>query len=318
MRKIPSSPLYARRKLRYDKEKRKIKRMGKSMLYAIANPAAGSGLGKKLGLALHQALEEKHIPHVVEETTFPGHATSLARQAAAQGADTVLSVGGDGTALEVARGLLGTSCALGLIPAGTGNDFRKTLGISKETDKALETVLKKPALPTDVGLINDDLFLNEIGTGFDVAVLDYAVKAKKYCRGLLPYLAGVICALFRFRPIPVTFRIDDGPEEKQDLFVIAAANGGIIGGGIVIAPDARADDGLLDIIIVDKIKWYQLPLRLVGLLQGKILSFPETRFVRAKKLSFSSPGMRLNVDGEIVSADTARVEILPGALKIHR
>ena len=173
------------------------------MLHAIANPAAGSGLGRKLGRQLHRTLEEKHIAHKIEETASPGHATVLSRQAALCGADTVLSVGGDGTALEVARGLVGTECALGLIPAGTGNDFRKTLGISKETDKARETVLKKPALPTDAGLINDDLFLNEIGTGFDVAVLDYAVKVKKYCRGLLPYLAGVICALFRFRPIPV-------------------------------------------------------------------------------------------------------------------
>lgn len=288
------------------------------MLHAIANPAAGSGLGRKLGRQLHRTLEEKHIAHKIEETASPGHATALSRQAALCGADTVLSVGGDGTALEVARGLMGTECALGLIPAGTGNDFRKTLGISKDPDEALETVLTKKALPTDAGLINGELFLNEIGSGFDVAVLDYANKAKKYCKGLLPYLYGVLCALFRFRPIPVTYQIDGGPQQKKDLFVIAAANGGIIGGGIVIAPDARADDGLLDIITVDSIKWYKLPLRLIGLLRGKILSFPETHFVRASSLSFSSPGMRLNVDGEMITADTAQVEILPGALKIHR
>lgn len=288
------------------------------MLHAIANPAAGSGLGRKLGQQLHRMLEEKNITHKIEETAAPGHATQLAAQAALSGADTVLSVGGDGTALEVARGLIGTGCALGLIPAGTGNDFRKTLGISKETNEALNTVLTKPAQSTDAGLINGELFLNEIGTGFDVAVLDYANKAKKYCKGLLPYLYGVLCALFRFRPIPVTYQIDGGPQQKKDLFVIAAANGGIIGGGIVIAPDARADDGLLDIITVDSIKWYKLPLRLIGLLQGKILTFPETHFVRASSLTFSSPGMRLNVDGEIISADQAKVEILPGALKIHR
>lgn len=288
------------------------------MLHAIVNPAAGSGLGRKLGRQLHRTLEERNIAHKTEETASPGHATQLARQAALSGADTVLSVGGDGTALEVARGLIGTQCALGLIPAGTGNDFRKTLGISKETDEALSTVLTRQPLPTDAGLINGQLFLNEIGTGFDVAVLDYANKAKKYCKGLLPYLYGVLCALFRFRPVPVTYQIDGGPQQKKDLFVIAAANGGIIGGGIVIAPDARADDGLLDIITVDSIKWYKLPLRLIGLLQGKILTFPETHFVRAKALSFSAPGMRLNVDGEIISADEAKVEILPGALNIHR
>lgn len=288
------------------------------MLYAIFNPTAGSGLGKKTALQVEQALKDKNIPAVFLETTSPGHATILAREAAKSGASTVLSIGGDGTALEVARGLMGTACALGIIPAGTGNDFRKTLGISKDPLSALDTVLQKPALPTDIGLLNGRPFLNEIGTGFDVAVLDYANKAKKYCRGLLPYLWGVLCALFRFRPIPVTCRIDDGPAEQKELFVIAAANGGIIGGGMVVAPDARADDGLMDIVMVDKIKRYKLPLRLIGLLRGKILTFPETHFVRAKKIVFSAPGMRLNVDGEIMAADEAVAELQPGLMNIHR
>ena len=263
-------------------------------------------------------LKEKQLSFAIHATKEPYHATELARQAAGESAETVISIGGDGTALEVARGLMGTNTALGIIPAGTGNDFRKTLGIDKDTQKALETILQKPAQPTDAGMINGQVFLNEIGTGFDVAVLDYANKAKKYCKGLLPYLAGVLCALFRFKPIHASIQIDNHPPEQKDVFVIAAANGGIIGGGIVIAPDAKADDGLMDIVIVDRIKWYKLPLRLIGLLRGKILNFPETHFVRAQKITFSAPDMRLNVDGEIVSAEKAEAQILPGALKIHR
>ncbi len=288
------------------------------MIHAIFNPTAGTGLGQRVGEDTKARLAEKGIPARFISTTAPGHATHLAREAVEQGASTVMAIGGDGTALEVARGLMGTECALGIIPAGTGNDFRKTLNIPKSPEKALETILQKPARLTDAGLLNGHLFLNEIGTGFDVEVLDDANRAKKYCRGLLPYLIGVICALFRFRPIPITYRIDDGPEEKEDLFVIAAANGGIIGGGIVIAPDASVEDGLLDIVLVGRIKWYKLPLRLIGLLRGKILTFPETRFLRAQKLTFSSPGMRLNVDGEIISADTAQARILPSAMLIHR
>ncbi|MBQ4640979.1 MAG: YegS/Rv2252/BmrU family lipid kinase [Clostridia bacterium] len=288
------------------------------MLYAILNPTAGNGQGKKTALLIEDALKKKNISAVFLETKGPGHATALAQKAAAEGADTVLAIGGDGTALEVARGLMGTGCALGIIPAGTGNDFRKTLGIPKDPLQALETVLQKPALPTDTGLLNGSTFLNEIGTGFDVAVLDYAEKAKKHCRGILPYLWGVLCALFRFRPIPVNVRIDDGPQEQKELFVIAAANGGIIGGGMAVAPDAKADDGLMDIVMVDSIRRYKLPLRLLGLLQGKILTFPETHFVRAKKIEFSSPGMRLNVDGEIIAADKACALLQPGQLNIHR
>lgn len=287
------------------------------MLYSIYNPAAGNGAGEKIGKQIEKLLQEKQQVFVSCATGQPGHATQLAKAAADESANTVLSIGGDGTALEVARGLIGTNIALGIIPAGTGNDFRKTLGIDKEPEKALETILQKPAQPTDAGMINGEVFLNEIGTGFDVAVLDYANKAKRYCKGLLPYLAGVLCALFRFRPIRASIRIDDQPPEEKDVFVIAAANGGIIGGGIVIAPDARVDDGLLDIVIVDRIKWYKLPLRLIGLLKGNILRFPETHFTRAKEIRFSAPDMRLNVDGEIVSAQTAEAKVLPGALKIH-
>jgi len=100
--------------------------------------------------------------------------------------------------------------------------------------------------------------------------------------------------------------------------VIAAANGGHIGGGILIAPDAKADDGLLDIVVVGHVRKRDLPFRLAGLMQGKILKFPETKFYRASQVSFSSPGMRLNIDGEIISAPQAQVKILPGALLVHR
>lgn len=288
------------------------------MLHSIYNPAAGNGMGEKIGKQTEKLLQEKQIPFHTSATEYAGHATDIARQAVENGTDTVVSIGGDGTALEIARGLAGSQTALGIIPAGTGNDFRKTLGLDSDPEKALETILTKQPQPTDAGRINGQLFLNEIGTGFDVAVLDYANKAKKHCRGLLPYLWGVICALFRFKPIRAQIQIDDQPMEEKEVFVIAAANGGIIGGGIVIAPDAKADDGLMDIVIVDRIKRYKLPLRLIGLLRGKILTFPETHFVRGEKITFSAPHMRLNVDGEIIAAEKAEAEIIPGALLIHR
>ncbi len=288
------------------------------MYYAICNPTAGNGRGKKIGLQIKQAMERKGLPCRLILTESPGHATFLAGAARQAGAETVLSIGGDGTAFEVAQGLLGGHCTLGIIPAGTGNDFVKTIGVPQDPMEALDYALSHPARPTDAGEVNGRMFLNEIGAGFDVSVLDYALKAKKYCRGLLPYLYGVVRTLFHFRSIPLTLRIDGGEETKEDVFVIGAANGGVIGGGITIAPDARADDGLLDIVIVGKIKKRHLLPRLIGLMQGKILSFPETRCVRAASLSFSSPDMRLNADGEILSESSVSARILPGALLIHR
>ena len=258
------------------------------MYYAICNPVAGNGRGKKIGLQVKQALEKKGLPCRLILTEAPGHATFLAGAARQAGADTVLSIGGDGTAFEVAQGLLGGTCTFGIIPAGTGNDFVKTIGVPQDPMEALDYVLSHPARPTDAGEVNGRMFLNEIGTGFDVSVLDYAFKANKYCRGLLPYLYGVIRTLFRFRSVPITYAVDGGEPETRDAFVMAVANGGHIGGGISIAPEAKADDGLFDVVLVEKIRPRHLIPRLVGLMRGKILSFPETRFVRASFVSFSA------------------------------
>lgn len=288
------------------------------MIYAICNPTAGNGRGEKIGRQIEAALREKGIPCHLVMSRCPGHATHLAEAAHAAGAKTVLAIGGDGTAFEVARGLVNTDTALGIIPAGTGNDFVKTIGLPLHPMHALDHILSHPPQKTDTGLINDQMFLNEIGTGFDVMVLDYALKAKRYCRGLLPYLYGVLQTLFRFHSIDLTYSLDDGPEKKQKAFVVAVANGSRIGGGIAIAPDARADDGLLDVVIVDEVKKKDLIKRLIGLMNGKILSFPETHFHRVKSVSFSSPQMRVNADGEIVALDRVDARIRPGSLLVHR
>lgn len=288
------------------------------MIYAICNPIAGSGRGKIIGEIIEKILNEKKLAYIIAMTEKPGHATDLAREACDMHAETILAIGGDGTSLEVARGMVGRDSALGIIPAGTGNDFVKTLGVPLQPIAALEYTLAHPAKSTDVGEINGEIFLNEIGTGFDVSVLDYAAKAKKTFRGILPYLYGVIMTLFRFHSITLTYSIDGGDKITTDAFVLSAANGEKIGGGIPIAPQAKVDDGKLDVTIVGKIKGTKLISRLIGLMRGKILSFPETQYYRAKSVTFTVPEMRVNIDGEIVREKTVTARVLPGALNIHR
>lgn len=290
----------------------------KRMIEAICNPTAGNGRGRKIGRQVEAALRQRGVPCRLTMTKGPGDATTLARGFAAEGAETVLAIGGDGTAFEAAQGLLGTETALGVIPAGTGNDFVKTIGVPLEPMAALERALQSAPQKTDVGQLNGRLFLNEIGTGFDVMVLTYAERAKRFCRGLLPYLYGVLQTLFRFRAIELTYQIDGGETRTAPVFVLAAANGGVIGGGIRIAPEAKADDGLLDIVVVDRIPKRHLIRRLIQLMQGKILSFPETHYCRAKSIVFSAPGMRVNVDGEIKAISRAEAAVLPQALWIRR
>jgi len=288
------------------------------MIYGICNPTSGHGRGRKIGEQIEKLLAIKNIPFQMAYTAGPGHATVLAKNAVTAGAETVLCIGGDGTAFETAQGLEDTETALGIIPAGTGNDFVKTIGLPMDPVRALEHILSHPAQKTDVGMINDRMFLNVAGAGFDVMVLDYTEKAKRYCRGMLPYFYGVLQSLFRFRSLDLTYSVDGGEEIRQKAFIIAAANGGCFGGGIAIAPNASADDGLLDVVVVGHVRKRDLPARLIGLMKGKILSFPETKFCRARSVSFSIPHMRLDIDGEVIEAEKADVCVRPGALLIHR
>ena len=288
------------------------------MIYVICNPVAGNGRGKKIGEQVQAELQKRGIPHEFYLTKSRDHATELAKKAASLGAEKVLAVGGDGTVLEVARGLIHTQTALCIIPGGTGNDFIKTIGLPKDPAAALEAALTNTPRKTDAVQLNDRLFLNEAGVGFDVSVLEYAKKAKKYCRGLLPYLYGVIRTIFSFSGIRLVCQLEDGEKVEREILVLGVGNGRFIGGGIEIAPEAVPDDGLLDVVIVEKMKKPRMMQVLPLLLKGKILTFKETEWTRVKRLSFQGEHMSVNVDGEILPMDKAEISILPDALYVCR
>jgi len=278
------------------------------LYYLIINPSAGNGRAQRTSEALLDMLHARSIPCKALYTTHPGHATELAQQAVLENAKAVLSIGGDGTAFEVACGLMDSDVPMGIIPAGTGNDFIKTLGTPKDPLAAMEFVLNHEPRTIDTGKLNERLFLNACGTGFDVYVLDYAEKAKRYVKGILPYLYGVICAIFRFKPVPIKLTLDDGMIIQDEVLICAIANGRVFGGGIPIAPTAEVDDHLLDVLVLKKQPRWRLPKYLPGLLLGKILDFDITTHYRCRKCELISPGMRLNADGEILALDHASFE----------
>lgn len=286
------------------------------MLTFIVNPVAGNGYALKIERQIKDEMNRRGLKCRFVHTEAPEHATNLAREAVqASDCSGVVAVGGDGTAFEVACGLMSTGIPLGIIPAGTGNDFIKTVNIPKKPLEALEFILSHSARPVDVGGLNDRLFLNVCGTGFDVTVLDYTLAAKKYCRGLLPYLIGLIRGIVHYKPTHVRFTAD-GKTEERDVLICSVANGRFFGGGIAICPDATADDGLLDLIVVEHKPRWRLPFLVPSLLMGRILKFPFTTHKRCQSVEIVSEGMRLNVDGEILNVDAAKFNIQQGALSL--
>ncbi len=287
------------------------------MIHLIINPTAGNGYAFRVGAQLVEFLQGRKIAHTASVTKRPGEATALAREAARNGAATVVAVGGDGTVTEVMRGICGTRAALGIVPAGTGNDFSKSLGIPKKPSEAMEFILSHPPRPVDVGQVNDRLFLNVCGTGFDVCVLDAMQRAKKYMRGMLPYLWGVVRTILTYRPAMITFEIDGGEPFVKPLLLLGVANGRYIGGGMCVAPDAQPDDGRFDLIMVDAMPNWKMPRYLLKLVSGRIREIPGVSFLRCQRVTMRAQGMRFNMDGEIDPLDEATFTIRPGALKAH-
>lgn len=271
----------------------------------------------KIQQQIEAVLQQRGIAYEVLHTAAPEHAMALAKEAAAKaGCQGVIAVGGDGTAYEVACGLMETGVPMGIIPAGTGNDFIKTVNIPKKPMEALEHILQGTPRPVDVGKLNQRMFLNVCGTGFDEQTLEYTLAAKKYARGILPYMIGLFRAIFSYKPVHVAFTAD-GETQERDVLLCSIANGRFIGGGIPVCPDAKPDDGLMDMVIVETKPRWKIPFYLPGLMLGKIDSFKITTHKRCKEMTIISKGMRLNVDGEILTMDRADFSVMPGKLMLY-
>ena len=173
------------------------------MITMIVNPVSGAGHASAIGEKAAALLTKLNVAFTLRITEAVGHATTIAREAASRGDQTVIAVGGDGTVNETAAGLHETQTALGIIPAGNGNDFAKMLGIPKHWEDAVHYLLKHKPRRVDAGKANDRFFVNICGTGFDVMVLENMLKAKEHLRGKLPYLYGIFVTLTRFKPIPM-------------------------------------------------------------------------------------------------------------------
>ena len=290
-----------------------------AMYYAfIVNPAAGTGFALATMEKLEGILREKNTEYRVIRTERPGHGTKIAAELALDNEITaVVSVGGDGTAGEVAAGLTGTGKPMGIIPAGTGNDFIKSAGIPNDPVKALDLLFSGKAEKIDTGTVNDRFFLNVCGTGFDVTVLDYAESEKEKHRGMMPYFLGLLKAIFHYKSVKLTL-IADGDREEGQYLICSIANGRYIGGGIPICPQADIRDSLLDLVIIRNVHRWQIPFYLPGLMMSRDLKFRITRHRKVSEVMIEGKDLRINIDGDISSMSRADFRINPGSLALIR
>ncbi len=297
----------------------------------VLNPAAHSGRAGRRWGALAAALDAAGLGGTLHATTAPGDGVRRAREAA-RDADVVVAVGGDGTVHEVVNGLAGTDAAFGLLPMGTGNDFAVTLGVPRRLAHAIAVLASAPARAVDVGLVRwqsdaggdawqEKRFANGLGVGFDALA---ALGAARYKRvgGRTAYVLSVLQALRTLRSPDgsATVTVDGVPIYDGPLFLCEVGNGHSVGGGFLLTPDARPDDGRFGVCVVRHLRAARALRLLPTAFSGAHTRFPEVTMAEGAdvRIAVAGPGLPVHGDGEGLVADARRVHatVLPGALRV--
>ncbi len=288
------------------------------MYYFIVNPIAGNGRCPGIMDSMAKILRERSVEFDVASTEYPGHAEQLAQQAAASGCHAVVAVGGDGTVMEAAAGILkaGGNTALGIIPGGTGNDYRHSLGIPTDVSGALEVLLNSAPRQVDAGLFNGKPFFNIGSVGFDVSVVEESLRIRSL--GKLSYYAAVFTTLVRYRSRKMRLWLNGVLEEKE-MLLTAIGNGMFYGSGMKVLPKAKPEDGSFDVLVVDKIPPHKIAMLFPQFPSGGHEKFPFVKFYRCEKVVLDAGGEPFTVqtDGELHRGVTsAEFMVLPGALRV--
>ena len=286
----------------------------------IINPIAGNGFAGKMTGILNEMILKYNISAEIVFTEKPGHATELSRQFLEKGFKYFIGVGGDGTLNEIAIPLVNNmNIVLGIIPAGTGNDFVQILGFPERfTDDHWELFFKQNLALMDVGYCNEVIFLNGMGLGFDaqVASENYISPGRTRLGSKNKYVWHILKNLlfYREKKMKVHSYMDNF---ETDCFINTIGNGRRFAGGFLLTPQALADDGMLDVC---SIKRLSIPHRIKLLLKvpkGTHITDKKVHYYRTEKISLEFPvEVPFHVDGELHFSKKFEVGLFPKALKI--
>lgn len=273
----------------------------------IVNPISGKGKTLKAVDRIKKVCEEENLDYEIYFTEYPKDATKIARKYRFT-KNIIYSVGGDGTLNEVLNGIVGTKNLLGVIPAGSGNDFYKTLSKIDE---------EYPVI--DIGKVNDRYFINIISIGIDAEVANNVslMKKRKVPTNQI-YNASLIYTFFKYKYKDIELSIDEKEQKKGKCTILTICNGQVYGGGYKIAPSAKLTDGYFDVYYVEKVNKPQLPSLINMLKQGIHKKHNKVHKSQATKIKFKcDKELVCNIDGEIMTAKKFNVKIIPNAITIY-
>jgi YegS/Rv2252/BmrU family lipid kinase len=301
--------------------------MHKTLL--IFNPNSDNG---------HSGQKASDLRAMVEElggadwrgTEYPTHATQIAAEAALQGYDTIVALGGDGTVHEIINGLMKIDALirprLGIVPIGSGNDFASALNLPADAQAAVRRALTGTPRPIDVVLVQDgggrlEYFDNTMGIGFDAAV---NIRSRQITRlqGFLMYLTATLQTIAQnFDPIHMHVTYDGGTIDEPVL-MLTLGNGPREGGGFMTTPDSKLDDGMLDFVWIRKVSQFRMLQLVPKVMNATHVKEKEVRIAKTTRLVIDADrAMPIHLDGELwapYEADVRHVEIglIPGAVQV--
>jgi diacylglycerol kinase (ATP) len=294
-------------------------RKSKRVLFLI-NPGAGQRAAAKVRRVAPQIFPSQDWN--LEFTTLDDwrQIQPLASRAARSGAWAVVAVGGDGTLNQVAQGLAGTRCRLGLVPAGTGNGYARALGLPLDARGACMVIALGRTRALDFGALDRDRgYANMLGLGYDawIAVRANRLRWMNRVSGFLRYLAAGVLCLPRLRPQHLRLTLDKKVKVEGHWLLVAAALSPQYGFGCTIAPTAQLDDGLIDVVCVPRLGPFAFLRNLFRLFKKKALVGAEFHRCRHLKIeSMEGEELAIHLDGEPGGATPATVQVRRGALKV--
>lgn len=271
--------------------------MKKRALFII-NPISGTSDKERVPDAIAKYFDQDKFDYEIRETEHAGHATELAKQAAADGIDLVVAVGGDGTVNEVARAIVHTNTALGIIPFGSGNGLARHLILPLNTKHSIEILNRFEVRELDYGVINDYPFFCTCGMGFDAFVSKKFAEGGK--RGPMSYIQKVLEEGVSYKP--ETYEItSDTDTTHYKAFLLSCANASQYGNNAYIAPQASMSDGMMDVIIMEPFDAIEAPQIAIDMFSKTLDKSSKIKTFKTKRLHIhrSKPGV-IHYDGDPV------------------
>lgn len=283
-------------------------------LALIVNPAAGGGRARRALAEVQQELTRLGLEHRAELTRGLDHARELASVASAAG-EVAVAFGGDGLVSAVAGALKYSDGVLGVLPGGRGNDLARTLGISLQPRAACGVLATGVVRSLDLCEVDGKTFIGIASCGFDSDANRIANRAR-LVRGNLVYAYGALRALITWRPATFTVALDDEVRRTVTGYSVAAANSKAYGGGMLLAPDASLQDGLLDVVIVSHTPKLRFLRLLPTVFSGAHVKQDNVEVLRGRivQISASRP-FTMYADGDPIAELPVTVRALPGAVR---